>query len=371
MIQRRASALAVGLASLPLLAAAACTYNAPAIGDKAGGGEPSLTLRLATPDPDGGPESAALKYFAVQAADHSSGRLQIEIQFEAVGDATDFEAATIEKVRDGTLDLGWVGARAWHSQGVRSLDALQAPFLIDSYPLLDRVVSGTLVPEMLSGLRSAGFVGLGAYPQELRHPIGFRKPFLRLPDFAGARFRVPSSDASDELVRALGAIPVHANGAALSKAISDGQVDGAESSVGNAGPFPARSFMTSNLTFYPKTTTLFMAAQRYSSLSANARAALDTAAQQTLALTLAADPESQDVTAFCGTGGTLALAAVDDLAAIVAAGTTAYGELEKDAGTSSMIQQIKATKASVSSASSAPSLCPGRAAATPGSSLGP
>jgi TRAP-type C4-dicarboxylate transport system substrate-binding protein len=374
---RGASAVSAGLAALSMLAAAACSGSVPAIADKAGGGEPIVTLRLATPDPDGGPESAALKYFAGQAADRSSGRLQVEIHFEAVGDATDFEAAIIDKVRDGTFDLGWVGARAWHAQGVRSLDSLLAPFLIDGYPLLDRVVSGPLVPEMLSGLGSAGFAGLGLYPEQLRHPIGFRKPFLSLRDFAGAQFRVPGSDPSDRLIRALGAVPIHANGAALSKAIADGKVDGAESSVGNAAPFPARSIMTSNVTFYPKTTTLFMAAARQASLSVKARAALDTAAQRTLALVLAADPEGQDVIAFCGTGGRLVLASDSDLQGIVAAGASAYGELEKDRSTKAMIQQIQTMKASVSSVSSvssaspAPPTCPSPPGVTPSPTVAP
>ena len=59
---------------------------------------------------------------------------------------------------------------------------LQAPFLIDSYPLLGAVLASPLPGQMLAGLHQAGFTGLGLYPDQLRHLVGFRKPlFLSRP----------------------------------------------------------------------------------------------------------------------------------------------------------------------------------------------
>ncbi len=48
---------------------------------------------------------------------------------------TDFEAAVIGDVRRGRTDLGLAGSRAWKG----SLRALNAPLLIDSYLLEERV----------------------------------------------------------------------------------------------------------------------------------------------------------------------------------------------------------------------------------------
>ena len=67
--------------------------------------------------------------------------LRVRITYVAAGTATPYvEERTIAAVRGGRFDLGWIGARAWDEVGVKSFRALQAPFLITSNPLLDRVV---------------------------------------------------------------------------------------------------------------------------------------------------------------------------------------------------------------------------------------
>ena len=181
--------------------------------------------------------------------------MTIRIMWE-VTQATNPEPATAALVRAGTVDLGWIGARAWDTLGVRSLQALQAPFLIDSYPLLDAVLRSPMASDMLAGLNRAGYTGLGLYPDQLRHPAGFRKSLASLRELRGARIRVPASRASEALFRALGAVPVHLNGSAFSDAVSAGTVDGVDASAALAAKFGGQ-FLTGNITLYPKTNTLF------------------------------------------------------------------------------------------------------------------
>jgi hypothetical protein len=53
-------------------------------------------------------------------------------------------------------DLGAVGGRAWDAVGVTSLDALQAPFLIDSYALEQDVLESAIPARMLQALGPLG-----------------------------------------------------------------------------------------------------------------------------------------------------------------------------------------------------------------------
>ena len=337
---------------------AACSASPP--GDKAGGGDPPLTLRLGTPDGVATPGSATLVDFAARVADLSSGRVTVSIVWHAAGTETDFEAAIIRDVRKGMLDLGWVGTRAWDTQGISAFQALQAPFLISSYPLLNKVLTSSLVGKMLSGLEPAGLIGLRLYPDQIRYPLGFRNPFVSLHDFAGAKIRVPTSNASDDLIRALGAVPAHLNGLPLNEAVANGDLAGAESSPGSAAQFPPRSFLTMNLPIYPKISTLFAATVRFESLSATVQAELRAAAEQTLSAALVDDPETADLGAFCQAGGGVAMATDSDLREIITAAAVVTRGLEADASTSSYLKQIESMKAMVPAATRppVPAACP-------------
>ena len=200
------------------------------------------------------------------------------------------------------MDLGWIGARAWDTLGVRSFQALQAPFLIDSYPLLHAVLRSPMAGHMLAGLDQAGFAGLGLYPGQLRHPAGFRKPLVSLRDFRGARIRVPASRASDALYRALGAVPEHLGNTTFAPAVANGSVDGVDASAALAAQFGGE-FLTGNITFYPKTATLFADASRFARFTSAQQRVLRSAAQRTLAFALGMPPEPGGATPFCATGG--------------------------------------------------------------------
>src|SRR5690349_12858980 len=134
------------------ISAAACFVLAVALagcssgrGDKAGGSGAPVVLRLAASDSPEQWEVAVAKYFAARVADTSGGNLRIDVVAPAAGlHVRDPEVRVAQMVRSGEFDLGWIGARAWDKLGVTSLQALQAPFLIDSRSLLVKVTTGRL-----------------------------------------------------------------------------------------------------------------------------------------------------------------------------------------------------------------------------------
>ena len=155
--------------------------------DKAGGATAPLVLSIATDATADRADAAILRYFVRRVQDNSQGTLRIRIAYGAGGEATTSPEVRVARlVRDGKFDLGWIPSRNWDRLGVRSLRALQAPFLITSYDLLNRVLTGPLGPEMLRGVRQAGVVGLALVPGELRHPGGLNHAFRGPADFAGS-----------------------------------------------------------------------------------------------------------------------------------------------------------------------------------------
>ena len=169
--------------------------------------------RLASDDPPDREASQQVKEFARQVRRLSDGRLRIHIDWEANGSGARhplraWDQKTAQKVVDGRYALAVVPARAWDVLGVTSLQAIQAPFLVNSDALLDKVTSDPVAEKMLAGLDDVGVVGLALWPEALRHPVGFGHPLRSPSDFAGKGIRAIRSALTWEILRALGARPL-------------------------------------------------------------------------------------------------------------------------------------------------------------------
>src|ERR687887_41908 len=218
--------------------------------DKAGGSDAPLVLRLGDVDTQDDPNTTwVLEYFGNQVAKLSGGKLRVRVIYDAAGhERPDVEAQVARKVRDGSFDLGWIGAAVWDELGTTSFQALHAPFLVTDDVLLDRVATGPLAGSMLSGLRHAGVRGLAVVPESLRNPVGLRRPLVSLGSFRGARLIVTPSRVTDAALRVLGATPVHRLGKADKDVIRRGQADGRlDSLVSYFGP----DIVTANVSFFP------------------------------------------------------------------------------------------------------------------------
>jgi TRAP-type C4-dicarboxylate transport system substrate-binding protein len=312
-------------------------------GDKAGGQGRPLTLTIATDDPAGRRSGMVIRSFSDAVRELSGGRIRIERVYQPNrADAPAFDQRIARAVVRGGYDLGVVPSRAWDTEGVSSLRALQAPFLIDSQPLLDAVVTSRLAREMLDGLDRAGVHGLALVSESLRHPFGFKRELRRPADFAGTTVQVPLSDTSFALFRALGAEPADRFGHGGEVAVGQGRIGGADSSFLLAGSLPAQSAVTANVTLYPKVLTLVAGDRAWSRLADGQRAILERAARRTLLESLTTTvPEPEAAAAFCNDGGRVVLATQADLAALRTAARPVYALLERDAQTRALIGRIR------------------------------
>src|SRR5262249_40948591 len=241
-------------------------------------------------------------------------------------------------------DLGWIGTRAWDELGVKSFQALQAPFLITDYTLLDRILTGPLAGRMLAGLQNRNVVGLMLVPDLMRHPIGTRRPFVSLTDFKGARIRDIPSRVTDALLRTLGATPVHVALADYNDALVHRRIDGQEQPIVDSFGF----FVTGNVSFFPKVMTLFAGRHAFDRLSESQKAVLREAAVQ-LRRHIFAPSENALIAHICSANphGRVVLATKQQLAQLEHAARPVYAQLDRDPKIRALIAAIRQLKASL------------------------
>jgi TRAP-type C4-dicarboxylate transport system substrate-binding protein len=304
---------------------------------KAGGSEhgpsKSLTLTLFTGDSLYAPEYAA----AVERL--SGGAMRIEIT--VAGNSPAYEQRTVEDVRAGKFDLGAVGARVWDVFGVRSFQALVAPFLVDSLALEERVLSGPLAPQMLAGLDRARVVGLAVLPGPLRRPLGLTRALRGPHDYEGARIAIRYGGVARATIGALGATVVGYPVGALPR------VDGAEldsNTIAENGFDREASALTANVALWPRPQTIFMNRLAYARLTPEQRSILRRAGVAALAPELARveQDEATGLATICERGAmSLAAASPSQLLALAAAVRPVYAELGRDANTRRLLASIR------------------------------
>ena len=289
-------------------------------------------------------------FFAREAARLSGGTLQISLRSELYGERPDKERRVARDLQAGRLPLAWDATRAWDTEGVTSFQGLQAPFLIDSVALMERVIASPLAAQVASGLGSKGVTGLGLAAINLRRPLGARKPFTSLADFQGAKLNVVTSRISENILRALGATPVDVGGGeVLGNALRSGKVDAAETAIDvvfRNGYAQVAKYMSSNVVLFPK----------FASIDANAAmlAALPAAERDALAMAAAATGphsaarlkalEAADAAALCKQGIRFASATQAELDALLAAEQPVYDALSTDPVSASVINGVRALK---------------------------
>ena len=330
-------------------ALSACDAGGDDDADKAGGSDAPKVFRLAVADDAEQPDAPFARYFARRVAALTDGSVRVRAVWDAAGqDSPGYELGIARLVHDGDFELGWMGSRAWDRMGITSFQALQAPFLVADYELLGRIATGPPAERMLAGLDGHGFVGLGLVPEHLRYAFGVRRPLASVEDFAGARIRARNSEASDALIRALGAKPVHISGDDVAGAVADGEIDGAEASLGTNSRDEGENHLTVNLPLYPKTLTVFAGEDAYDQLDEDQREAIRKAGRETAAYAAAHPPSERALMReFCAGGRTVSAVAATpgDLEALERAAQPVYTQLEEDPDTKALIAAIRALKA--------------------------
>lgn len=335
-----AGLLAGAMASLAL---AGCSSGEQAGSDGAG----PITLRIGTDDEPGRPAADQIEELARRVNQLSDGAVRIKPVWHAAGDGADWDQRVARMVTSGELDMGLIPSRSWDTEGVTSLRALNAPFLLTSDELVADVVSGELADDLMSGLDKAGVVGLALFPEGLRHPFALAKPLFGPDDYEGNAIRTATSNTTAAVFEALGA------------SVNDEEADPRiHAGLDSSYLLKPGGTATGNVTFYPKLNSLVANAAVYAKLDDRQRAALDKAAAETRAWAIESTPKDADAArAFCKQGGAVVRAGAADIASLEQATEPVYAELGRDATTQRLIEAIRASKQRITVSASAPAAC--------------
>jgi TRAP-type C4-dicarboxylate transport system substrate-binding protein len=232
----------------------------------------------------------------------SGGALNVDIRPSTRMGMPDAEAGVIDDVRGGRADIGMVGSRGLDFVGVTSYDALTAPFLIDSYDLLERVLNSEVVDEMAAGLSPIGLVGLGVMPGQLRWVLGRTRSFVEPASFVGATIGISRSAVARDTFAALGASTKD-----LFAGESIAAIDGVEAHLtsilgnGYAGPGAALNAATP---LWPRPIVVFVSKARFDQLTIAQRAMLRRALRAATASTIIKIQarDAEDLATLCRQG---------------------------------------------------------------------
>ena len=287
--------------------------------------------------------------FAGEVQRLSAGAMRIDIESRWRFHQVDSETGLIGDVRAGKADLGAAGSEAWASVGVNSFRALNAPLLINSYALQDRVLRSPVIGQMLQGLRPVGLVGIGVLPGPLRKPLGISRPLLKPSDYAGLRIGVQQSRVADATMRALAARPVWFG---LKAPVAG--LDGIEQHINGIqeGEYDqAGRYLTANVSLWPQPFVLFASGKAWAGLTPAQRRILRQAVTGDMAAetNVVRDSEREDTAILCRRGQLRFLTASPaELAALRRAVQPVYGQLERDPQTRRYIRQIEAMRQGIS-----------------------
>ena len=347
--------------ALTLLLIAGC---AAAPVDRAGG-HAARDVRVLTFGQFGVTPGPAVEAWAAQVKVLSNDALRIDFKNEWRAGRADFETATVDDVRNRTVDVAIVGARVFDLAGVTSFHALLAPMLVDSQGLQSKVFAAGVPDQMAEHLEPAGVLSLGTLPGPMRKVLGVSKPLLRPADFRGMVVGIQDSALTQRTFRALGAVPRPVAPAAALSGL-DGYEQQLGSVVGNHY-VDAAKYVTANLDLWPRPQVIITSPATLASLSTEEQHALRQAivvarpvAQQT-----AQKEDNTSAPSLCRDGMSLPAASAEDLQELTAALAPVLDELAAEPGTRPWLEWIRSLKKELAVGADSQT-CGGPSAATVG-----
>jgi TRAP-type transport system periplasmic protein len=357
----------VGVAVTAAMMAVGCS-GGDVSSSKAGGAGAPVVLQMGNiaSDLHGFP---VIDYFASQVSERSKGNLRIKLTNSYGNFSADAEQQLVRAVAAGKLDLGWAGARAFDTLGITAFQAMQAPMLIDNYPLEQAVIATDMPGQMMQSLDKIGVRGLGVLADGLRKPVAVNHPLLGASEWQGITFSTVKSQSQALAIRALGATPMEVIGPNRRDALSNGELQGFEMSLLNYQVITLPQFapyVTANVNLWPQMDVLFANPDRFAALSDQQRGWLDQATKAAIGRSVAlADQDAQSLTNSCHDGARFANASKNDLTSLRKAFAPVYASLNEDSQTRAFIQQIQELKRSTPAGTplNIPAECAGKAPA--------
>jgi C4-dicarboxylate-binding protein DctP len=181
---------------------------------------------VVTPDT---PKGKGADYFKKLVEERTKGRVRVEVYPNSTlyKDKEELEALQL-----GSVQLLAPSASKFGPMGIKEFEALDLPYLFDSYDDLHKVTSGPIGASMLKLLQAHGMTGLAFWDNGFKE-FTANKPLRRTEDYKGQKMRIQSSKVLEAQMRAIGVIPQVMAFGDVYQALQTGVVDGQENTPSN------------------------------------------------------------------------------------------------------------------------------------------
>lgn len=186
--------------------------------------EPEIILRAADDHELSYPTTQGLVKMGELLETWSDGRIRVRVYPQA---QLGSERETIRKTRQGLIDINRVNINPVTAIEP-TLKALALPYIFRSAEHMHAVVDGDIGTELLASLRDEGLIGLGYYDSGQRSFYSSAAPIRGIEDLEGMRIRVQKAPIMEDMVRAVGAVPVRMAFEEVYTGLQTGVIQGAE-----------------------------------------------------------------------------------------------------------------------------------------------
>jgi TRAP-type C4-dicarboxylate transport system substrate-binding protein len=337
-----AGALCLGM--LTATATSGCGHASHAGSARAGAAQVAKVRQIVLEASD--PADPETLYLAKQIEARSRGGLSVQIDSQYNSTEPANEVRLAKAVRAGTVSFAFVPSRAWESAGVPVFAALQAPFVLGSYPVVREALDGPAGRTLLGRLTAAGVHPLALVPLQLRRLLSV-KPITSQGDLDGLRVRIVDNPTTKLALRSLGAVPVEGLSSREAETwLGEHKIDALET-AGNAvaeNAYEKYAKYLSGFALFSKVGT-FVASQRaWSRLDAAQRAALQDAAADLQRFTVGTAARDQaTLLTLCRSGVRVPPVTSDQLQTFSQAAQPTINKLSADPATAQVLLDLEET----------------------------
>ena len=170
------------------------------------------------------PTTLGAYYFADLVHEKTEGKIEILIYDNS---SLGSEPSVIQQLQLGGIDFSRISISSL-ADIAPQLHVVQMPYLYRDSEHMWKVLDGDVGQQILGAFEGSGMVPLSWYDAGSRSFYSTDKPIHTLEDLQGMRIRVPESSLMEDLISALGGIPVPMAFDKVYSALETGQIDGAE-----------------------------------------------------------------------------------------------------------------------------------------------
>jgi TRAP-type C4-dicarboxylate transport system substrate-binding protein len=292
-----------------------------------------------------GPISPSQQAFVDRMNELSEGTVKVKVtdNWKPSGGGGSAEDALTKAVVAGDVDVAWVTVRSLTSIGVKGVDAIEAPLLVQTHDQQRAVALGVPGELITNALRDSGADGLALLPGPEQYPVASGAPLIAAADWAGKTLQVSSQNSVEAATaQALGATAGDSAGTVAdlvggsAQATTANPVDMAPGGAIATGPF-----MTSNVALWPRMSMVLINSDVHSRLSNRQSGFLDGSVVRSQDLAMAAPDTATAVTESCTAGAKYASATVDQITALTEAVQPVYTALLADPAEKKLLEAIQ------------------------------